>query len=431
MNKKKTILFSLFLAFPIIIPQILLISTLDNNLFKENISLLADDGVSKYSTPQSVTYEMEINFTLTHKYGPPQGYAFNVARYETRKPNSILMPYTPPYQEVEVLYNSTSSNFDSYAWNVRDKFNNTYDGFNITSLGIDNSVTIDTKYEFKLNEVSFGDISDSDIGDYNMSDIIFDLYCNNSELYYNISDPDLINAANNDCDINGGDNPIEKAEKIYNFVCEYLTYEIDESDPKEKGASWAYDNEKGDCSEYSTLMITLLRIHKIPARKIVGIVMSQNATLRPFIGDDWEFKAEYRGGGGGGITGSSSFLGHAWIEYYVPDIGWIACDPTWGEDGTFDYFNRIDYLHLATNIGAWYGNTIFLDESEYPFLPNPAAGDLTAYDYDVTAKITVIDTDLVPLEEDIPWLLIILVIGILIGIVVVIVIVIKKARSRD
>ncbi|TFF87494.1 MAG: transglutaminase domain-containing protein, partial [Promethearchaeota archaeon] len=290
------------------------------------------------------------------------------------------------------------SGYDILSNGVIDEYGNTFDCFNATlSTATNSEIAVQQEYEVKLSEIYFKEIKDDDIGEYNYSEDIFELYCNNSIENYEIDDPDLITASNSIVD--SDDNPVEKAEKIYDWVIDYLDY--DEDMPvKEKGASWAYDNERGACSEYSSLMITLLRIQKIPARKVLGYIISNNPLERPEEGDSWTFTNSYDGSEG---TLSSSFLGHAWVEYYVPEIGWIVCDPTWGEVEDFDYFNRIDFFHLATTVGEWI-NFGSLNYSEFPYAPNPAYSDFpttddSAFDFEVEAKIEVLETDLVSIEE--------------------------------
>ena len=416
------IVFSLSLILPVF-SLTFLISTTSNI---EDKLIIKNSGISKYDINQNVTYELEINFTLTHNDAlDDQTYHLDIARFSSRNTNYSR---TPPYQVGSILYNN-SSGFDVSLWNYKDQYNNTYDRFNATLDGVTTTqIQYSIKYEITINEIYFEDIDDSDIGDYDTSEEIFNLYRNNTEEYYNISDPDLIYAALNEVGVTAGDNLVEKAEKIYNFVIDRLNYELPSD---EMGASWAYDNSAGDCSEFSSLMITLLRLHGIPARKVTGLVISNDPTYRPSVGDVITFDSNYVGST---QTQSSTnpFLGHAWVEYYVPQIGWIVSDPTWGQGGQFDYFNRLDYLHLTSNVGSWFSLLPPLNYTEYPYMPNPAISDITpngsAYDYTLTAVFTVTDVDLIPLPE-FDWLLLFIVLGI-IAIVITAVVIIVKRRNR-
>lgn len=340
-------------------------------------------GVSNYNISQSVTYQVEINFSLTHNSGVGN-YVFKFARLNSRMPNVTSTKYTPPYQESKLIYNNiTGFKPAELKMGHNDQFNNTYDSFN-ASLLVGEHVTLDQNYTVTLNAIQFQNIEDTDIGTYNMSDEIFDLYCNNPELYYERNDTSLIALSNSIVD--PSDNPVEKARKICNWVSSNLVYN-GALPAQEMGALWAYNNLQGDCSEYSSLMITLLRIQNIPARKVTGFLISNNPRTRPKAGDTWNFQA----------SGSSSdILGHAWVEYYVPDIGWIACDPTW--TGTYNYFNYIDFLRFNLNVGA---NFFFPPSSTVSEFSNPLFSYMLGASFDFThdITITVLDSNLAPLSS--------------------------------
>ncbi|MHA1148889.1 MAG: transglutaminase-like domain-containing protein [Promethearchaeota archaeon] len=428
MNASKCI----FLSILLFIPNLSLIVFIPPaDLYKPSPIELFGEGVSHDNVNQSVTYEIEINFELTHTDPlDDQTYHLNVARINDLDPDNTNTKYTPEYQEVEMKKNDISG-YDPPLKEYTDEFGNNYDCFNSTLDGVTKAtIEINQKYEVKLNEIYFDDdIKDSDIDDYDYSDEVFDLYCNHTQKYYRIDDSDLISLSNNI--VKTSDNPIEKAEKIYDWVIKNLDYD-DNMPSEEKGASWAYDNMRGDCSEFSSLMVTLLRIQQIPARKVVGFVVSNDPTLRPEIGDTWEYETSYDGST---KTTKTNFLGHAWVQYYVAGIGWMVADPTWGLENHFNYFNRIDYFHVGVAVGQWIammGGA--LNYSEFPFLPSPAWSDLplpddTAFDFETQAKITVTDTDLIPLEE-FPLLMWIIIISIIIGIVVIAIIIIVRKKKK-
>ena len=75
----------------------------------------------------------------------------------------------------------------------------------------------------------------------------------------------------------------------------------------------------GDCGNYSSVFISLLRAKGIPARHIVMV-------------HGW--KNEY----------------HVRAEFYIPSYGWIPADPTWG-DGYFGVFEG-DYIVMTRGINT-------------------------------------------------------------------------------
>jgi transglutaminase-like putative cysteine protease len=65
--------------------------------------------------------------------------------------------------------------------------------------------------------------------------------------------------------------------------------------------------KRGVCQDFAHLMITVCRFHGIPARYISGY---------HFIGDLQGGHADYEQ------------ASHAWVEAYIPDMGWMGFDPT-------------------------------------------------------------------------------------------------------
>jgi hypothetical protein len=365
-------------------------SNTQNGYFFQSLSH-SDVGVSKYNISQTITYQIETNFSLTQQLGFGD-YFFKFARLNSRVPNSPLTKFCPPYQESELLYNFIDGyNLSEIDIEHHDKFNNTYDSFN-ASLSTDDKVTFNQKYTVKLNEIKFQDVKDEDIGEYEMNDEIFELYCNYSEPYYERDDPTLIDLSNSI--VNYDDNPIEKAHKIIEWVSNYLTYN-DNLPYQEKGALWAYNNGEGDCSEYSSLMITLLRIQDIPARKVTGFLISNSPSFQPKINDTWQFQDSEL---------NHPILRQAWMEYYVPNIGWIACDPTWHSNLT--YFNRIDILRFHWNVGAnfFVPPSFIVSEFSNPMFVFKSLGQFE-FTYDIKVTVINISTPLItinsPIENEI------------------------------
>ncbi len=63
------------------------------------------------------------------------------------------------------------------------------------------------------------------------------------------------------------------------------------------------ENRHGVCQDFSHLFIAIARLNKIPARYVSGFLHQ-----------------------GSGYFGDSQM--HAWVEAYIPNIGWIGFDPT-------------------------------------------------------------------------------------------------------
>jgi len=96
-----------------------------------------------------------------------------------------------------------------------------------------------------------------------------------------------------------GKNILQTVSNIFNWVAgeiNYIGYLRNE-----RGALYAFQQKKGDCTEFAALFVALCRANKIPARMIGGYICSANCILRA---------GEY----------------HNWGEFYL-DGTWRIADP--------------------------------------------------------------------------------------------------------
>lgn len=121
---------------------------------------------------------------------------------------------------------------------------------------------------------------------------------------------------------------ITNVRALYQLVIDKLTY----NPAKVKfnvrqGATAALANPTNVvCLEYADLLVALLRSQGIPARMPIGYAYSGGLKASPAVADSL----------------------HAWVEAYVPGIGWMTLDPTWGEK--FDEFGQSDLDHVAFTV---------------------------------------------------------------------------------
>lgn len=118
---------------------------------------------------------------------------------------------------------------------------------------------------------------------------------------------------------------VDNVHAIYRYVIDKLTYNNDKIKFNvRQGAFKALINpQNAICLEYADLMIAMLRSQGIPARMVVGYAYAGSIKSSPAVADSL----------------------HAWVEAYVPNLGWMTVDPTWGEK--FDDFGRSDLDHYA------------------------------------------------------------------------------------
>jgi transglutaminase-like putative cysteine protease len=115
---------------------------------------------------------------------------------------------------------------------------------------------------------------------------------------------------------------LEKAKRLQEWVTDYLVWSGYSS--KLRGGAWALENGCGDCSEFAALFISLCRAVNIPSRYIVGF-------------------AEKSFQEGGFFTISEA--GHDWAEVFIPNLGWVWVDPTYG------WFDENDGVHISLQRG--------------------------------------------------------------------------------
>lgn len=115
------------------------------------------------------------------------------------------------------------------------------------------------------------------------------------EKYCESDDPAIISLA----DKLKNANQEKSAKNIYRWISKNIVYTGYTKNTR--GARYALDNKKGDCTEYACLFTALCRACEIPARTVGGFVCSGDSVLKP---------REY----------------HNWAEFY-DDNSWKLSDP--------------------------------------------------------------------------------------------------------
>jgi transglutaminase-like putative cysteine protease len=132
-------------------------------------------------------------------------------------------------------------------------------------------------------------------------------------------------------------------------------------------ATSAFDvlcNKRGVCQDFANLFICMARLLGIPARYVCGYLFTGN----------------------NGATRSGSDASHAWVQLYIPDIGWKGFDPT---NGILPHLNHIrvavgrHYRDTSPTSGTLFGDvtpasetmTVDVEVTEVPLLSQqPAVG---------------------------------------------------------
>lgn len=149
---------------------------------------------------------------------------------------------------------------------------------------------------------------------------------------------------------------------IYKYTVENLTYDfsrVTSQKPRAGALDVLRQPSSAVCLEFTDLFVALARGAGIAAREIDGFANTKNTQQRP-------------------LSLVKDVL-HAWPQYYDKEKQtWVMVDPTWGNTSGVDYFDILDFDHVAFAIKGL--------DSSYPV---PAGGykqskDLSAKDVNVT-----------------------------------------------
>ncbi len=87
---------------------------------------------------------------------------------------------------------------------------------------------------------------------------------------------------------------------------------------------------EGGSAEFGNLFVALMRANNIPARRLSG--WGSHFDIDDSLPDNR--------------------FAHGWAEFYLPDVGWLTADPTWGITNRFDNYGNSDDNHIVLTRGA-------------------------------------------------------------------------------
>jgi transglutaminase-like putative cysteine protease len=96
--------------------------------------------------------------------------------------------------------------------------------------------------------------------------------------------------------------PLERALKIYNYVVSTMRYDKSGEGWGRGDEMWACDSKRGNCTDFHSVLIGMMRSSGIPARFEIGFPLPASQTQ-------------------GDIPGY-----HCWAEFYLDGIGWVPVD---------------------------------------------------------------------------------------------------------
>jgi Transglutaminase-like superfamily len=100
----------------------------------------------------------------------------------------------------------------------------------------------------------------------------------------------------------GATQPIEKAHRIYSYVASTMRYDKSGEGWGRGDEMWACDSKRGNCTDFHSVLIGMMRSSGIPARFEIGFQLPE-------------------GKNEGDISGY-----HCWAEFYLNGMGWVPVD---------------------------------------------------------------------------------------------------------
>lgn len=137
----------------------------------------------------------------------------------------------------------------------------------------------------------------------------------------------------------GDTTEIEKARHIYEYVVSTMRYDKSGEGWGRGDAIWACTAKRGNCTDFHSLFIGMMRSSGIPARFEIGFPLPEGQTE-------------------GEITGY-----HCWAEFYLGNIGWVPVDASeaWKNPAKHDYFFG---AHDVNRVFFTYGRDIRLSTEQ-------------------------------------------------------------------
>lgn len=249
----------------------------------------------------SVEYEIEQRLTLVnHGPGSPAKQNLWVA----------LISDVYPYQEV-LARDVSPGDYQL----IIDEFGNQIAEFDFSDMPPDSEIEVKINYRLRVNQLEHDlSICQGQLPDFFTA----------PELHVESQNPQILELSARLAE--GKQNACEQVRAFYDYIGDELVYSYN---GRNWGAQAALGKMGADCTEYASLMMALSRAAGIPAQYVEGL---------SFTPEGEEALAR---------------LEHAWVEVYLPGIGWTPLDPTLGRSSITreQYFAKLPADHIIVTRG--------------------------------------------------------------------------------
>ena len=216
----------------------------------------------------------------------------------------------PPYKEVieqQVLP-------DDYVI-ITDEYGNQYAEFDFSKMPANTTIPILIKYKVRVNQLIY---------EMGVCKGKLPNFFTKAELRIESKNQQIIDLAESLS--KGKDTACDQIEAFYNYIGDTLVYTYN---GRNWGAQAALGEMGADCTEFASLMAALSRASRIPARYVEGLYLAGNGRE------------------------SIARTEHAWLEVYLPQLGWTPMDPTIGRTAANrdKYFAAMPADHIIVTQG--------------------------------------------------------------------------------
>lgn len=231
----------------------------------------------------------------------------------------VLLPPTSSYSQMTLTGESLvpSSTFI-------DTFGNTIGVFHWSKLLPHQSVTIALTYQTQSSVASYNVTpTGSKTQGYNTASSLYKEYTN-PRLEASAVDtgaPQLVKLDTTLEQKHDATTPLAEAHAFFHWIVGHIRYNY--SLKPAGGALQVLKSHLGICTDFAQLFVGMLRTAGIPARLVSGYVVNNGANQGGF---------------------------HQWVEFYLPQVGWVPADPTWGTNGYFAQMNDNWHIPLYNGI---------------------------------------------------------------------------------
>ncbi len=282
------------------------------------IIILFGGGLTIYQEESTNPLKGQARFNLTYRFRVVNRGPLNLTYLSVRL---ALLKSWDPVQVVHSLSIGTPPNRTT-----TDEYDNSFAWYEYNFFGVNQSLDLIFNANLTLNLLDYTTVNLQYQPTYNQSSPSYKLFTA-YDPFADPTDPLVRQVAQSLVQKAASSDPLEVAFQAYNFSSTYIRYKLLSSI---RGASFALRNGYGDCDEYNTLFIALLRANGIPA-------IGHTAWLADFAP--------------GFETTDDGAVSHAYPMFYLEGVGLLPADPTRGATSLFDNWLKTDEKRITLTRG--------------------------------------------------------------------------------